>query len=459
MITAPAYQGKTVGVFGLARTGIAAVHSLVASGATVWAWDDDAEKCAQVKNVAHNLYTADFSQLDALLLAPGVPLSYPKPHSLVEKAAQEQVPLISDVDVLQAARKSLPKHKIVAITGTNGKSTTTALIGHMVEKMSVPVAIGGNIGTGVLSLDPLEKGGVYVLELSSFQLDLTNSFKANVAILLNVSPDHLDRHGSFDNYVAAKTKLFDMQNYEKGIAVIGVDDSVGGKLIEHTQSQVIPVSVNEPVAGGVYVLDGILYDAMDGEAKRIGDLAEAKALQGSHNWQNAAAAYASGRQLKFSPSRIFTNLCSFPGLVHRQEIIATINGVSFVNDSKATNSAAALRALSAFENIHWIAGGKAKEMNFSHMSPAVANVKKAYFNGDAASIFERDLAVSVDSNVYADMTAAFNAACGAAVPGDTILLSPACTAFDQFKDFEERGECFRSLVEGYKTQEQTGVAS
>ncbi|MFC3053033.1 UDP-N-acetylmuramoyl-L-alanine--D-glutamate ligase [Kordiimonas pumila] len=447
MITAPSYQGKTIGVFGLARTGVAAVHSLVASGARVWAWDDKPESCVAVGAVAHDLYEADFSELDALMLAPGVPLEFPEPHKLVRKALAAHIPLISDIDIFQSARKTLANHTVVAITGTNGKSTTTALIGHIVDMLRLPCVIGGNIGTGVLALNPLPEKGVYVLELSSFQLDLTQSFKADIAILLNVTPDHLDRHGSFENYVDAKAKLFGMQKTKKGVAIIGVDDESGAKLAATLDQLVIPVSVKRYIKGGVYVLDGILYDDTKGDQLVVGNLKDAKALQGSHNWQNAAAAYAAIKHMGFAPDKILSALSSFPGLVHRQEIIATLKGVRFVNDSKATNSDAAMRALTAFKNIRWIAGGKAKETSFVHLKPMMGSVKKAYFNGAAASLFQQDLGGSVPHEVYETMADAFHAAAHDAVEGDTVLLSPACTAFDQFKDFEHRGGVFREMVQ------------
>lgn len=454
MITAPAYQGKTVGVFGLARTGMAAVHSLVASGADVWAWDDNEERREVVKAVIKDLYEADITEMDALLLAPGVPLTHPEPHPLVTKANAAGVKLISDIDVWQAARKTLPKHKVVAITGTNGKSTTTALIGHLVKTFGKPVAVGGNIGTGVLSLQSLEKGGVYVFELSSFQLDLTKKFHADVAILLNVTPDHLDRHGTFENYLAAKTRLFEMQKTKKGVAVISVDDDAGRELIKCVETGAIAVSVNSELDTGVYVEAGVLVDALGEQAIEVGSLLKAPSLQGSHNWQNAACAYAAARHLGFDPADIYKGLCSFPGLVHRQEVIATIGGVRFVNDSKATNSDAAVRALNSFENIHWIAGGRAKETSFQHMAGCASSVKRAYLNGEAADTLARDLGEHMLHACYPDLATAFQAACDNTVEGDTVLLSPACTAFDQFPDFEKRGDYFRTLVEAYAKEKE-----
>lgn len=445
MITAPAYQGKKVGVFGLARTGVAAVEALTASGATVYAWDDSAERREVVKSAAKDLYKTDFAELDALLLAPGVPLTHPKPHELVTKAMASNTVLISDIDVFEAARPTLPEHMTVGITGTNGKSTTTALIGHIINVCGRPVAVGGNIGTGVLALSALPKGGVYIFELSSFQLDLTQHFKADVAVLLNVSPDHLDRHGTFENYYAAKKRLFDLQRGTPAVAVIGVDDVSGQRLATDFKENVVPISVERILEQGVFVDGGQLFDALDGHATAVGDLNTAICLRGNHNWQNAAAAYAVAISLGLNSQDVFEAILSFPGLVHRQELVAEVGNVRFVNDSKATNSDAAIRALQSFEAIHWIAGGRAKETSFAHMQVAASSVKKAYFIGEAAAQLRHDL-IEIPHQVFNSLRDAFHSAVENAKAGETILLSPACTAFDQFSDFEKRGDAFRDLV-------------
>ena len=447
VITAGAYKGKTIGVFGLARTGIAAVHALEASGAKVAAWDDNAERRAEVAGHLVNLYTADLTHLDALLLAPGIPLK-PKPHTLVTMAQEAGTPVISDLDIFQAARNDMPQNTAVAITGTNGKSTTTCLIGHMVDVCGGEVAVGGNIGTGILSLDPLLEGGVYVFELSSFQLDLAQDFCAEIAVLLNVTADHLDRHGTFENYLAAKKRLFDMQA-DDGIAVIGVDDQYGRALADELGDRAIRISAETELDRGVYVAGGLLIDAIDGEAKPVGDIRAAKALQGTHNGQNAAAAYAVGRSLGFASDMIFETLLSFSGLEHRQEVVAVVDGVRIVNDSKATNSDAAARALTSFDNIHWIAGGRAKEETFAHLDKFMGSVKACYFMGEAAGQLSGDLKPS-HLTVSETLAEAFNSAAKAAISGDTILLSPACTAFDQFANFEVRGRAFKGLVRKFE---------
>jgi len=454
LITAQKYRGKTIGVFGLARTGLAAVRALSASGAIVRAWDDDQNKRTEVPANCEDLYAYDFSELDALLLAPGVPLTHPAPHEIVKKATITNTPLISDLDVFEAARDELADHKLIAVTGTNGKSTTSVLIGHVLSACRVPSVVGGNIGTGVLALDPLTPGGAYVFELSSFQLDLTQSIRADVAVLLNVSPDHLDRHGDFENYFKAKTKLFQMQK-DDGTAIIGVDDASGRALAQELGPQTIRVSGYSNVSGGIFVENGVLFDGSSGETIEVGDISSVQALQGKHNWQNAAAAYAACRTLGLGRAEILAGLRSFAGLAHRQQTVGETGGVRFVNDSKATNSEAAARALASFSNIHWIAGGRAKEKSFAGLLPYLPTVKNSYFIGEAAHQLVEDLPAS-NSAVYSDLGTAFRAACEKAKPGETILLSPACTAFDQYSDFEARGEVFTRLVADFVASDKNG---
>lgn len=444
MITAPAYQDKKIGVFGLARSGLAVVHSLVASGAKVFAWDDNAEARKAVRSYAVDLYDLDFSDLDALVLAPGVPLTHPKPHALVDKARAYHVPILCDMDVFEAARKSLPPHKVVGITGTNGKSTTTALIGHILETAGHPVAVGGNIGTGVLALNPLAAGGTYVFELSSFQLDMCQKLNCDVAVLLNITPDHLDRHGTMAGYVAAKAKMFDLQS-ETGIAVVAVDDKYSADIASG-RPNLVPVSSSHAVAGGIYAADGLLVDDCEGGATQVGSIATIDSLRGSHNWQNAAAAYAACRALGLAARTILEGLQSFPGLAHRQEIVPFHEHVKIVNDSKATNVDAAVRALKTFDKIRWIAGGRAKDKDFSGLSDAVASVRKAYLMGEDAALIRRALPETLPVSQFETMAAALEGALNEAEHGDTILLSPACTAFDQFPDFEKRGEAFKAFV-------------
>lgn len=444
MITAPSYQDKRIGVFGLARSGLATVHSLVASGAKVFAWDDQPDARKLVRGYATDLYEFDFDELDALVLAPGVPLTHPEPHPLVQKANQSGVPIISDIEVFQAARETLPRHKTIGITGTNGKSTTTALIGHILGAAGYKVAIGGNIGTGVLSLDPLPSGGVYVFELSSFQLDLTKSFNSDVAVLLNISPDHLDRHGTMAGYIAAKSRLIEQQG-AGGTAVIAVDDQPSRDVAANCQSVVL-VSAEGKMETGVSVDGGMLIDDIDQQAVAVGSLLDVKSLQGSHNWQNAAAAYGACRTLGLTAEKIYAGLCSFPGLEHRQEIVSCNRDITVVNDSKATNVDAAARALQTFDKVRWIAGGRAKDDNFSGLSTAVSKVRKAYLMGEAGRAIGEAMPASLAQEYYPTMVEALTAAIREAEGGDTVLLSPACTSFDQFTSFETRGDAFKQTA-------------
>ena len=442
MITAPAYQGKKVGVFGLARSGLAAVHSLVASGAQVYAWDDNESAREQVQSCAVDLYKLDFAGLDELVLAPGVPLTFPEPHPLVKKANSAGVRVTCDLEVFQAARPSLPEHRVVGITGTNGKSTTTALVGHILKEAGLPVAVGGNIGTGVLALDALPKGGVYVFELSSFQLDLCHSLQCDVAALLNITPDHLDRHGSMEAYVAAKKRMFDLQG-DKNTAVIGVDDKYCAAIADGKEDS-IPVSTLSMPQGGLSIVDGALCDADQGA---IGSLSDVASLQGRHNWQNAAVAFACCRALGVADEDILDAIQTFPGLAHRQQVLS-LEGADFtvVNDSKATNVDAACRALATFDHIRWIAGGRAKDKDFSALADAMQSVRKAYLMGEHAELIADALPRSLPMTKYKTMLEALEHALDEAEAGDTILLSPACTAFDQYANFEKRGEAFSAAV-------------
>lgn len=446
MIVPHIYKGKHVGVFGLARTGLAAVHALDAAGAHVLAFDDDAARGNQVKSAFVDLYQMDFRGLDALMLAPGVPLTHPLPHPLVAKALAANVPVIGDIELFAAARPKLPPHKVVAVTGTNGKSTTAALLAHMWADCGYPTALGGNIGVPVLGLEPLSAGGVYVLELSSFQLDLTHSLDADVAILLNLTPDHLDRHGDMAGYIAAKRRLFEMQHDDKP-AIIGVDDESGRALARELGDRAIPLSVERRLKYGLYVdPDGRLVDARTGQEQVIGSLAGIPTLKGRHNWQNAAAAYGAGVTLGLSPEAILNAFQSFPGLRHRCEYLGRQDDISFINDSKATNMEAAATALAAYDHIRWIAGGRAKSTDFVPLVPFFPRIRHAYLIGEAAQSFAEALKGQVDTTLCGTVEAATEAACKDAGPGDTVLFSPACASFDQYPDFEARGDAFRRAV-------------
>ncbi len=454
MITAQTYQGKTLAVFGLARTGLAAVRGLEKSGAKVWAWDDNAGRRAAVGSSLQDLYSADFQKLDALLLAPGVPLTHPQPHAMVMKAKDAGVTIISDFDIFQAARCDMPPHQLVAVTGTNGKSTTTALIAYMAEKCGRPSAAAGNIGDSLLGLDPLPENGIYVVEASSFQLDLTKNFQADVAVLLNITPDHLDRHGTMDGYSRAKKRLFDMQE-ATGKVVICVDDDHCRDIASRARGEVIPVSVEHPLTYGVYMLDGVLFDALSEVPIAVGSMADYPTLIGKHNGQNVAAAYAAGISLGLKRTEIIACFKDFPGLAHRQEHVGDINGIKFVNDSKATNSDAAIRALRSYENIHWIAGGQPKERMFERLSLELIHVKHAYLIGAAADTLGNTLKSHIPSRLCRTLDVAVRQAYKNADQGDVILLSPACSSFDQFPNFEARGDAFKAI---FQSLEERGKA-
>lgn len=420
MITAHAFAGRSWGVYGLARSGRACVAALTASGGDVLAWDDSAAARAAAGVALTDLNHADLEALEALVTSPGVPHSVP----LLVRARDAGCPVIGDIELFAQARAELPPHRVVGITGTNGKSTTTALIHHIVASAGVPARLGGNIGLPILGQDPLPAGGVYVLELSSFQIDLTQSLDCDVAVLLNITPDHLDRHGTMDAYAAAKARLFDMQSPGR-VAVIATEDDYTRAIAARTNGRLVAVAAAEAAAG------------QPGWP----------ALQGPHNAQNAAAAIAACRALGLAEDAIAAGLASYPGLPHRMERVRTRAGVLYVNDSKATNPTSTAPALAAFPAIHWIAGGLAKTGELDAALPHLGNVRAAYLIGEAAPLFGRLLDGKLPVVQAGTLAAAVAAAAAAARPGEVVLLSPACASFDQFKDYEARGEAFRAAVE------------
>ena len=449
MIVAKAYKGKTIGVFGLARSGLSVAESLRASGANVLAWDDNAATRKEVSFELTDLYGVDFAKLDGLVVAPGVPLTHPQPHALIDKANQAGVTVFGDMDVFAASVNNMPDHKLVAITGTNGKSTTTALLAHVLNAAGADAALGGNIGVPILNLKPLAEGGTYVFEVSSFQIDLMQSFKADIAILLNVTPDHLDRHGNMQGYVQSKSRLFDMQNDDQ-VAIVGVDDVYGMDLAYNLTQRVVPISVERELPIGVYVLGAKLYDAMegDGKPKFIGSLAGCQALKGDHNGQNAAAVYAAARLLGLSSDEILEGFESFPGLRHRLQVVGEKDGVLYIDDSKASNTDAAQKALLAYDDIHWIAGGRLKEDDLSALDIALGKVKHAYLVGEAADQLAKFLKGKVTISKTDTINKAVQEASKKAASGEVVLLAPACASFDQYTDFEARGRDFVAAVAG-----------
>ena len=471
MIPVRGFEGRTVAVFGLARTGLAAARALIAGGAKVALWDERPEgrAAAEAEGLPLvDLSTADWSDFAALMLSPGVPLTHPKPHWTVERAKAEGVEILGDIELFARAVNAAPEHKrpkVVAITGTNGKSTTTALIGHICASAGRDTRIGGNIGYGVLGLDDMHGGAVYVLELSSYQLDLTSSLKPDVSVMLNISPDHLDRHGGMEGYVAAKRRI--LANQGKGdTAVIGVDDPWGQRICTEitaaNRRTIVPISASKAMGRGVYALQGLLYDATGERATEVADLLRARSLPGRHNWQNAAAAYAAVRGLGISPEEAAEGLMSFPGLAHRMETVGQIGRVRFVNDSKATNTDAARQAMSSYPKFYWIAGGQPKTGGIDSLADLFPRIEKAYLIGEASEAFAATLKGKAQVVECGDLAAATaHAYADAAAKGQEaiILLSPACASFDQFADFEARGEAFRAAVQGLSVPQPKGACA
>ncbi len=451
-IVVDSFKGRRVAVLGLARSGRAAARALTAGGAQILAWDDDP---AVREALAAEIPLCDPAQQDwrdiaALVLSPGIPQSYPEPHPAVLRAREAGAEIIGDIELLGRAQ---PEARYVGITGTNGKSTTTALVGHILAAAGRRVETGGNLGTASLSLAPLDSAGTYVLELSSFQLELIESLAFEVAVLLNITPDHLDRHGGMEGYIAAKRRVFAHQG-AGSTAIVGIDDpicrTICKELRREGSARVVPISVNERAPGGVYVDQGWLVDATAGQPVRVLDLALAERLPGSHNWQNAAAAYAAARSVGVATGAAASAIRSFPGLAHRQELVDTIDGVRYINDSKATNADAAEKALACYEAIYWIAGGLPKAGGISSLTPYFRRLRHAYLIGTATEEFAATLGGSVPFTRCGDLGTALRAAAEDArrdgVAGAVVLLSPACASYDQFAHFEARGDAFRALV-------------
>ncbi|HLB79955.1 MAG TPA: UDP-N-acetylmuramoyl-L-alanine--D-glutamate ligase [Dongiaceae bacterium] len=454
MIPVPIFSGRPVAVLGLGRSGLAAARALAAGGAEVWVWDDDAGArgaAAAAGAALVDLRDCDWRRPAALVLSPGIPHTHPTPHPAATAARAAGCEIIGDIELLIRAQ---PRATIVAVTGTNGKSTTTALIGHLLGAAGRRVEVGGNLGTPALALAPLAEDGAYVLELSSYQLELTPSGGFTIAVLLNISPDHLGRHGGLDGYVAAKKRIFHRQPVGS-TAVIGVDDpqcrAIHAALAAKGTRRVVPISGGRPTPEGVYAEAGRLIDDTEGRAQPVFELGAAASLPGAHNWQNAAAAYAASRAMGLSPAAIAAGLASFPGLAHRQELIVRIGDVAYVNDSKATNADAAAKALACYDVIYWILGGRPKEDGLTGLEAFYPRVAHAFIIGEAAEAFAGALAGRVPCTRVGTLDAAVAAAHRLAQAerrqGAVVLLSPACASFDQFADFEDRGNAFRRLVE------------
>jgi UDP-N-acetylmuramoylalanine--D-glutamate ligase len=458
VITSSAFSGKSYAVYGLARSGVATVEALLASGAHVMAWDEKEEARdkilagtgrgtarSAVEGAQHlaqpplhqpsadppprpgedRLRIADplaaaLTGFSGIVVSPGVPINR---HPIAARARAAKVPLVGDIELFAQARAGLPPHKVVGITGTNGKSTTTALVHHILKTAGVPTTMGGNIGLPILAQDPLPEGGVYVLELSSYQIDLTRSLDCDVAVLLNVSPDHLDRYDGMADYAASKARLFAMQSPDHA-AVIAAEDDYTRAIAGQVEGRKILVT-----------------------SAQVKDQSHWPSLQGPHNAQNVAAAVAVARELGVAEAAIAKGLASYPGLPHRMERVREKDGVLFVNDSKATNPTSTAPALAAYPAVHWILGGLRKSDDLAPCEPFYDHVRAAYTIGEAGPMFAKLLAPALPVSECGMLDAAVVAAAEAAQAGEVVLLSPACASFDQFKDYEARGESFRACVE------------
>jgi len=458
MIPVTSFAGKTVAVFGLGGSGLATCHALIEGGAHVIAFDDDARKVAQAANTkveTADLRSIDWSKAAALILTPGVPLTHPQPHWSAQLAHDHGVEIIGDIELFCRERRNhAPDAPFVAITGTNGKSTTTALIAHLLRHAGRDVQMGGNIGVPVLSLAPLSPERHYVIECSSYQIDLAPSIDPTIGIMLNVTPDHIDRHGTIENYAAVKSRILGRAK----VRIVGVDDEYGrgmAKNLMAMQRQIVPISIKEIVPHGYVGGEHNIYRTGGSEAEDIADLSGIGSLRGRHNMQNAVAAIAACSALGVDDKTLQEGLRSFPGLAHRMEQIGTKGAVLFVNDSKATNADSAAKALASFDNIYWIAGGLPKEGGIAGLAEFFPRIAKAYLIGQAAEDFARTLEGRVPYALCGTLDAAVEQAARDALAAGkpaAMLLSPACASFDQFPNFEVRGDRFRDLVKTFINQ-------
>lgn len=446
---------KPVAVFGLGLSGLSAIRALIAAGIKVIAWDDQDSRRADAEKAGaeiRDLQQADFSIFAVLVLAPGIPLSFPEPHPVVLQAREAGIAIVGDIELLHLSGHG---RKTIGITGTNGKSTTTALIGHVLKRCGIDTVVAGNIGHAALDIDlPQREQSAIVLELSSYQLDLCTNFTPDIAIHLNLTPDHIDRHGDLAGYIDAKMRIFN----GKGAAIIGIDDGPSLQMMERVQKagkrEVFLVSTTMRLTGGVFVENGILFDAMSGPAVEIGSLAALNTLPGVHNHQNIAAAYVAARLMGLHPELILKAMESYPGLPHRLFMIRHINGVGYINDSKATNADAAGKALACYKNIYWILGGKPKAGGLDGLEPYMDRIVQAYVIGEAMddfSLWLKNHGVAFTRSETLDRAVADAhtlAQKNRGQPGGAgvVLLSPACASFDQFQSFEHRGRVFTDLV-------------
>jgi UDP-N-acetylmuramoylalanine--D-glutamate ligase len=452
MIVPRSFKGQKVVVLGLGRSGKSVAQSLLKAGADVVVWDDQepAREGARSQGIPiMNPSSVEWREVNHLVLSPGIPHRYPAPHPLAQEAQRAGLRPISDLEVLY---QSQPQACYIGITGTNGKSTTTALMGHILKDCGANVEIGGNIGIPVMELAPLKEDGTYVLEVSSYQLEIAPSLHFNIGVLLNITPDHLERHGGMEGYIAAK-KLIYRHGTSQDTLVISVDDPYCLSIYESLKASgevgLLPFSVNRELPHGIYVKDGVLYE----KHHPVVDLKKFDRLKGMHNWQNATAAYGALRSRGLKPEAIAKGMASFPGLAHRQQIVAQHKNVLFVNDSKGTNGDAVEKALLSYANapIYWLLGGRAKEDGITKLKPYFSGIKHAFLFGEAASTFAVTLENKVPYTLCETLEEAVKKASKQAFrdqkPNAVVLLSPACASFDQFKDFEARGDAFCQYVQ------------
>jgi UDP-N-acetylmuramoylalanine--D-glutamate ligase len=456
MIPVTAFAGKKVAIFGLGGSGLASASALLAGGADVIGWDDSAEAVTKAMSAgipSGDLRQADWSKISALVLAPGVPLTHPAPHWTVALARAAGVEVVGDIELFCRERRArAPKAPFVAITGTNGKSTTTALVAHLLGSAGRESEIGGNIGTAILSLAPPDEARAHVIECSSYQIDLAPTLDPSVGVLLNVTEDHLDRHGTLAHYAAVKERLV-AGVQEDGTAIVAVDDpwcAAAADRVEQAGKRLARVSVRRPLHDGLYVEGESIMQAAGGSARTIARIGGIGSLRGVHNAQNAACAAAAALALGLSPKAIQQGLVSFPGLAHRMEEVGHRRHVLFVNDSKATNADSAAQALACFSHIFWIAGGRAKTGGIASLAGFFPRIRKAYLIGEAATDFAAELQGRVPHIIAGTLERAVELAAADAEASDVaepvVLLSPACASFDQYRNFEIRGDKFRELV-------------
>lgn len=455
MIPATTFSGRRIALFGLGGSGIATAQALVAGGADVVAWDDNPSSVAKAEAEGipvANLRDQDWSRFASFVLSPGVPLSHPVPHWSVDLARGASVEIIGDIELFVRERNAhAPDAPLIAITGTNGKSTTTALTAHILRSAGRDTQMGGNIGRAIMTLDPPRRDRFYVVECSSYQIDLAPSINPSAGVLLNLTPDHLDRHGTMQHYASIKERLVAGSD----TAIVAVDDAYCAQIadrLEKAGRNVVRISKRLSLTDGYYADGSDIMEARAGYYERVAFLNGIGSLRGQHNAQNALAAVVACLKVGLDLGEIQKGLESFPGLAHRMEQVARKDRVLFLNDSKATNADAAAPALSSFPNIYWIAGGLAKEGGIEPLRGLFPRVAKAYLIGEAAAAFSATLGQAVPYEISETLAAAVDHAARDAAEDkaaeSVVLLSPACASFDQFKNFEVRGEAFRELVRG-----------